>query len=345
MKNRRTILFLIILMALLAVYGCSALTSTVVVLNREYYTPSLNPAQYKHLHGKRILFGSIEDQSTNTSNLNYFSPDRSVSYKLYYTSPQNSVAQPVVSFLWYALKKGFERTGVVIVEGGPLYDAELYMTITSLTDEEIRFNALLKQRGSELYKKNYAVRVPGGKMQDPAALEDRAYAMLDAMVKAILADAEAPLSGLSPEAISEVKASAASVGLSPPAGKAPPELSQNQTVNQWKMLLSNNEEIWDLNGMWDAEYEFYGREGHRGVRLVRFQISQHGRVFEARLTRDYSLLRSVAVTGELFSGGIKRATEHTGVNVQMKGQVSEKGKVLLFDNGETFRLKCTRRLP
>ncbi len=346
MRPARYAVLLILLLALAAVNACGPLTSTVVVLNREYYSPDLNPAEFRHLRGQRILFGSIEDKSTNTENLSFYNPEQTVRYKLYYSASQNSMAQPVVSFFWYALKKGFEQAGVNIVENGPLYDAELYMIITSLTDEEIQFTALFTKVGIEPHAKNYVVRIAGDKTTDPVVLEDRAYSMLDAIVKAILSDVEALLSGLSPDTIRKMKSSLAAapniVPWQPLSGTTMPS-PLDQAASRYKVLLPNNEEIWDLNGVWDAEYQFYGRESHRGFRQVRFNIVQHGRQFEARLTGDYSILRSVAVTGELFKDGFKNAMEHTGAIVKMKGEIAEKGKVMLFDNGETFRLKCTRK--
>lgn len=199
MKKLSTRIFFIAVFLAAALYGCGPLTSTTVTLNREVYFSQIQPEEFASLKGKRILLGSIMDQSSNTTNLNYFNPEKTVGYRLYYSSPQNSMAQPVVSFLWYTLKKGFQQAGIVVVEDGPLYDAEVYLTLQSVTDEEIRFNALVTMKGAELYKKDYAVRAAGEKTTDEAVLERRAYAMFDDIVRVILKDAEKPLTGDSTE--------------------------------------------------------------------------------------------------------------------------------------------------
>ncbi len=178
MKNLSFRIFFLAVFLAATLYGCGPLTSTTVTLNREVYFSQIQPAEFACLKGKRILLGTITDQSSNTTNLNYFNPEKTVGYRLYYTSPQNSMAQPVVSFLWYTLKKGFEQAGVVVVEDGPLYDAEVYMTLQSVTDEEIRFNALVTMKGAELYKKDYAVgdagraRAPNSRKDDTPRRRD-----------------------------------------------------------------------------------------------------------------------------------------------------------------------------
>lgn len=228
MKNLSIRIFFIAVFLAATLYGCGPLTSTTVTLNREIYSSQIKPEEFASLKGKRILLGSIADQSSNTTNLNYFNPEKTVGYRLYYTSPQNSMAQPVVSFLWYTLKKGFEQAGIVVVEDGPLYDAEIYMTLQSVTDEEIRFNALVTMKGAELYKKDYAVRAAGEKTTDVAVLEQRAYAMFDDIVRVVLKDAEKPLTGASDKAPTE-KAPAAvpPVAVSPTPSAAAPVPTPN----------------------------------------------------------------------------------------------------------------------
>lgn len=173
---------------LLAVWACGPMTSTVVVLNREEYTPKVSPAEFSELQGRQILIWSIVDQAKNTENLAYYNEERTVGYKLFYSNPDRSMSQPVVSFLWYSLKKGFEQAGIKVVEDGPLYDAELFLTILSLTDEEIHFTALVTRSGRQLYTKEYRVHAPGAKSTDREVLKQRAYGMLDEIVRTILRD-------------------------------------------------------------------------------------------------------------------------------------------------------------
>jgi hypothetical protein len=194
-------------------WGCAPATSVVKVidLNRERYVCKIDPAQFSDYKGKQFLLSSIEDMSKNTDNLYYYNPQRTIGYKLNYD--YHSMQQPVVSFFWYALKKGFECTGLKIEESGPGFDGELYLTFNSLTDEEIQFHADFRKGLEGSMSKNYVVTTPKvdiGEIRaqkqfvlnpDPEKpapspisedtakrLELRAYGMLDSIVTTILND-------------------------------------------------------------------------------------------------------------------------------------------------------------
>jgi hypothetical protein len=168
--------------------GCGPMANQVVMLSRDNYVSKINPDDYKVFQGKRILFHTIIDKSTNTSNLAYYNPERTVGYGLYYKSPGDGWAQPVVSFFWYALKKGFDHVGIIMEESSPIYDAELTITFRSVTDREINFDVVFTKMGKLYYEKNYSVKNTEVGTTDNTALEKRAYGMLDSMVKTILDD-------------------------------------------------------------------------------------------------------------------------------------------------------------
>lgn len=170
------------------IIGCGPVVNTTVMLGRDNYVSKIKPEDYKVLQGKRILFHSIIDQSTNTSNLAYYNPEKTIGYKLYYKAPGEGMSQPVVSFFWYALKKGFDHTGIIIEESSPIYDAELIMTFRSVTDREIIFDVLFTQMGRKLYTKTYSVKSPNIPTEDVSVLEQNAYDMIDSIVKTILDD-------------------------------------------------------------------------------------------------------------------------------------------------------------
>jgi hypothetical protein len=176
-----------LLLSTVMMSGCAPYARTVVPLNRDSYVCRNDPGQFGMFQGRRILLTTIRDESKNTSNLAYYSPEGTVGYQLFYSS-EHSIQQPVVSYFWYALKKGFECVGVRIEEHGPIYDAELSLTFLSLTDEEVQFRALLLRQGTLSLQKEYAVAMPKLPAPDKALLEDRAYRMLDAIVATILSD-------------------------------------------------------------------------------------------------------------------------------------------------------------
>ena len=69
------------------IIGCGPVVNTTVMLGRDNYVSKIKPEDYKVLQGKRILFHSITDQSTNTTNLAYYNPEKTIGYKLYYKAP------------------------------------------------------------------------------------------------------------------------------------------------------------------------------------------------------------------------------------------------------------------
>ena len=166
--------------------GCVPFPNKMIQLNRERYVCKIDPAPYGQLQGKRILLSTIIDKSKNTTNFNYYNPKQTIGYEIYYSS--YSQMQPVVSYFWYSLKKGFECAGVGIDEHGLNYDAELALTINSLNDEEIQFTATLSRKQNWLYKRDYVVRIPAVHADESSTLEQRAYGMLDSIVIAILND-------------------------------------------------------------------------------------------------------------------------------------------------------------
>lgn len=183
----RKIVLWALLLTVLAMTGCAPYARMVVPLNREKYVCKNDPAKFTLFQGKRILLTTIRDESKNTSNLAYYNPEGTVGYQLFYSS-RHEVQQPVVSYFWYALKKGFECVGVRIEEYATIFDAELSLIFLSLTDEEIQFRTLLTRKGVLTLQKEYAVTMPRVATVDKDLLEERAYRMLDAIVATILND-------------------------------------------------------------------------------------------------------------------------------------------------------------
>jgi hypothetical protein len=173
------------LVSALIICGCGPYATNIVDLNRDKYVCKINPAQFNNFQGKRFLLSTIIDESKNTTNLGYYNPDKTIGYRLSYS--ESSVQQPVVSYFWYALKKGFECAGIRIFSYG-LYDAELSLIFKSLTDEEIKFTMIVTKIGKLIYQHDYLIKMPEAQSKDHAVLEQRAYGMLDSIVRTILDD-------------------------------------------------------------------------------------------------------------------------------------------------------------
>jgi len=173
------------LVSALIICGCGPYATNIVDLNRDKYVCKINPAQFNNFQGKRFLLSTIIDESKNTTNLGYYNPDKTIGYRLSYS--ESSVQQPVVSYFWYALKKGFECAGIRIFSYG-LYDAELSLIFKSLTDEEIKFTMIVTKIGKLIYQHDYVIKMAEAQSKDHAVLEQRAYGMLDSIVRTILDD-------------------------------------------------------------------------------------------------------------------------------------------------------------
>jgi hypothetical protein len=178
---------IVIIAGVFLLLGCGPVVTKTVQLNRDRYVCKIDAARYADIEGKRVLLHSIIDESKNTTNLTYYNPERTTDYELLYSS-SHTWRQPVVSYFWYALKKGFQCAGIRIEEAGPVYDAEFWMTINSLTDEEMKFRLVMTKRGAALHQKDYVVTVPRTQSRELSVLEQRGYSMLDSIVDIILSD-------------------------------------------------------------------------------------------------------------------------------------------------------------
>jgi hypothetical protein len=159
-----------------------------VELDPKRYVCKIDPVQFSKFHGKRILLSSIIDESRNASAFNYYNPDGTITYKLY-NSSSSPILQLVIQYFWYGLQKGFDCAGVKIeAPESTAYDAELSLTFNSLTDEEIRFKAILTKAGKLTYRKDYVINIPEVNTTEKAIFEQRAYGMLDSIVTTILND-------------------------------------------------------------------------------------------------------------------------------------------------------------
>ena len=184
MKKLAQIVFCLALLCLIV--SCGPVVSQTVELNRERYVCKIDPTKYQTIKQKTILLSSIADESKNTTNFTYYNPGKTINYDLNYSS--TSMSQPLASYFWYALQKGFECAGIKIEEGGPVYDGALTITIMSLTDQEIKFRIIMSAKGNALYGNDYTIVTATTASTDPKILEDRAYRMLDSMVDKILGD-------------------------------------------------------------------------------------------------------------------------------------------------------------
>jgi Lipocalin-like domain len=116
-----------------------------------------------------------------------------------------------------------------------------------------------------------------------------------------------------------------------------------------KVQLPNGDTVWDLSGDWDAFFENYGARAHYGFYPTVWRITQTGSVVSAvRAKNNPAYLPgragSVSLQGELDKDGFKQVTIVPGGGelFPSKGQISEDGKKIVVDNGESVRVTLTR---
>jgi hypothetical protein len=116
-----------------------------------------------------------------------------------------------------------------------------------------------------------------------------------------------------------------------------------------KMQLPSGETVWDLSGDWDAFFENYGARAHYGFYPTVWRITQTGSVVSAvRAKNNPAYLPgragSLSLQGELDKDGFKQVkiVPGGGEIFPSKGQISEDGKKIVVDNGESVRVTLTR---
>ncbi|MRR17947.1 MAG: hypothetical protein EG826_15980 [Deltaproteobacteria bacterium] len=162
------------------------------------YQPKFDSAAYQEYKGKAMIFDSVKITAGNATMLGYYSTDRNVRYTTNYAV--GKMSQPLESFLWYALQKSFARAGLQATNDNVAGLPELHLNFTSLDDGEAKFQLQLLRSRKLLVKKDFTVTQSLPPTADPALLESRSYAFIDALATAVLSDPDLKKEMLSSEA-------------------------------------------------------------------------------------------------------------------------------------------------
>jgi hypothetical protein len=154
-------------LAAAVLYGCGGATK--VVIKQENYTPAFRAGEYGRFKGKTVILDNFTNQAANTKKWGYYSSDN----KFYYEATNN-----LESHLWYCFQKAFQHAGMKVYDQsygyayggyhpyhpywwgyapppaqrqGPFKDAvEFQLVLTSMTDQECKFQVLLFARGGKI---------------------------------------------------------------------------------------------------------------------------------------------------------------------------------------------------
>jgi len=113
------------------------------------------------------------------------------------------------------------------------------------------------------------------------------------------------------------------------------------------ITLPSGEVVFDLNGEWEALYEFYGLRSDWGSYPQIVKITQEGSsLIGVRMMDDpYNPKGWEAIRGELDKSGFKKVQMISAPTHQIdsKGTISSDGNKIIIDNGEYLRLTLTRK--
>jgi hypothetical protein len=116
-----------------------------------------------------------------------------------------------------------------------------------------------------------------------------------------------------------------------------------------KVQLPSGETVWDLSGDWDVFFENYGARARYGFYPTVWRITQTGSTVSGiRAKANTAPLAgragSPSLQGELDKDGFTQVEIVAGGGeiFPSKGQISEDGKKIVLDNGESVRATLTR---
>ena len=145
------------------------------------------------------------NQAGNTTSWGYYSADKKVTYE---------APVQLESYLWYCFQKAFQHAGIKILDqasgGGYPYHPywwgvpppqraqaqapkgviEFQLVLTSMTDQECKFQILLFKNGEQKFQKDYTVTATPSSSTDAKELEKRSYQLVDQMVMTVFRDSE-----------------------------------------------------------------------------------------------------------------------------------------------------------
>lgn len=184
--------------------GCAS--GTKIVTTQEKYAPSFRAGDYSRYKGKKLVLSNFYNQAQNTKTYNYFSPDKKLNYEFNVS---------LESFYMNSFQKAFRHIGVNLVDyvyddkyrgpgayhpgywwgvpgpagyRAPKGVAEFQFILLSLTDQELKFKAVLFREGETKFDKDFTVTMAPAATDNTAELERRAYKLVDLAFTTIMKD-------------------------------------------------------------------------------------------------------------------------------------------------------------
>jgi hypothetical protein len=206
MKRALHIQYILCLVAAVLLSGCAGGMggSTKVTMKQDSYTPGFRPSDVSRFKGKTVILDNFTNNASNTKSWGYFSADKKVYYE---ASVQLEI------YLWHCFQKAFQHAGAKVLDqthGGyehpyhpywwgaarppqpartaPRGALDFQFVLTSMTDQECKFQVSLFKEGETKFQKDYTVTMPPPASEDAKELEKNAYRLVDQMVITVFKD-------------------------------------------------------------------------------------------------------------------------------------------------------------
>jgi hypothetical protein len=202
MKNKSAMNYIIFAVVVcFFIIGCAA--GSKIMMSSDRYSPSFRSSDFSRLKGKKLILSSFYNQAQNTKAWSYNSADNKYLYE--------GNAQ-LETYYWNCFYKAFKHAGVNLLDytyagyrgphpywwgAAPPPQApqakgipEFQLILTSLTDQEFRFKALLLKDGQTKFEKEFTVTMKSAGTENVGELEKRSYNLVDIAFTTIMKDHE-----------------------------------------------------------------------------------------------------------------------------------------------------------
>ena len=200
-RGLKQVRYIVYIIAALFMFGCAG-GGMKVAVKQDNYSPGIKSSDIGRVKGKTVIMDNFINQAGNTTSWGYSSADKKVTYE----APVH-----LESYLWSCFQKAFKHAGIKVLEqtyGGYAHPYHPYwwgaapppsaqaprgvvafqLVLTSMTDQECKFQILLFKNGESKFQKDYAVTMPPSSSTDPKELEKRSYRLIDQMVISVFKD-------------------------------------------------------------------------------------------------------------------------------------------------------------
>ncbi|MDD5170851.1 MAG: hypothetical protein PHN75_18695 [Syntrophales bacterium] len=200
-RNYKLIPLAVFLIAAMLLSGCAG--GTKIAVKQDSYAPTFKSGEFGRFKGKTVIMDNFMNSAANTKSWGYYSSDKKVYYE---------ASTQLESYLWYCFQKAFQHVGMKVLDqsyGGyypygwwwgvpppppqvrpnvPKGTAEFQLVLTSMTDQECKFQVQVFKNGESKFQKEFTATMSPAATEDKGELEKRSYRMIDQMVVTVFKD-------------------------------------------------------------------------------------------------------------------------------------------------------------